>query len=314
MGSSVNRHSYWAFGGSFLVVLYFIFVQPFSTGYGFTRSAIWGDMVKSYKVDDGEWMFGYFVPVLVSGLLWVTRDRFKGLEIKGEWLGLPLVIFSLFLYFGGYKANEKYVGYFSLQLLVAGLVIWHLGISYFLRGIWLWALLGMMWPWIFLIDKIALPLQKIMTTLTAGALTLVQEDFIKEGTQIRSAPTPELIAGERFSLTVAAACSGLRSFFALAMISLFYGYLTLKKDLNRLILFLSSAVLAIAGNVVRMMMLYAGTLWFGKEFAIGKDEHNPSHYHIGAGLVVFVVALSGMIALGAFLERKKGKKVVTQTV
>ena len=99
------------------------------------------------------------------------------------------------------------------------------------------------------------------------------------------------------------------------MVSLFYGYITLKKDLSRLILFLSSGLLAVTGNVVRMMLLYWGTLWFGKEFAIGKGEHEPSHYHIGAGLVVFVVALSGMVALAAVLERgKKKQKVVSRTV
>lgn len=292
---------------------YLMFYQPYSTGYGNARFTIWQQMKLGFKMEDGEWMFGYAVPLIVVGLLWVSRDNFKGVKVTQDWIGLPLILLSLFLYFGGYKANQKYIGYGSLHMLFAGLVIWHLGISYFLRGLWLWILLGMMWPWIFLVDKVALPLQKIMTILTSGVLSLIGEDFIKEGTQIRSAPTPDLIAGERFSLAIAAACSGLRSFFALAMISLFYGYLTLKKDVNRLILFASSAVLAILGNVVRMMVLYAGTLWFGKEFAIGKDEFNPSHYHIGAGLVVFAIALSGMMVLSAFLEGKK-QKVVSKTV
>jgi len=207
--------------------LYLFFVQAYASGYGYQRFTIWGQMRLGYKMEDGEWMFGYAVPFIVAALIWVSRDNFKGLQVTWSWIGLPLVFLSLFFYFGGYKANEKFIGYASLHLMVAGLVIWHLGIQYFLRGLWLWILLGMMWPWIFLIDKVSLPLQKIMTTLTAGVLTVIGDDFIKEGTMIRSAPTEEYIAGERFSLAVAAACSGLRSFFALAMISLFYGYITL---------------------------------------------------------------------------------------
>ena len=295
-------------------VAFLIFVQPYSTGYGHKRSALWGAMKRSYAMENGEWMFGYAVPLLVLGLLWMTRDRFKGLKVEWSALGIPILLVGFFLYFGGYKANQKYIGYVALHLMIAGGVIWHFGVRYFLKGLWLWILLGMMWPWIFLIPKVAFPLQKIMTTLTSGVLAVIGEDFVKEGTSIMSAPTAMLDAGERFSLKVAAACSGLRSFFALAMVSLFYGYITLKKDLNRLILFISSGVLAVLGNVVRMMLLYWGTLLFGKEFAIGKGEHDPSMYHIGAGLVVFVVALSGMIALAALLERGKKQKTVSRQV
>jgi len=310
-----NRRDVVSIVVSALSFLYLLLIQPYSTGYGHTRATVWNKMVHGYSMEGGEWMFGYAVPFLVGGLLWMTRDRFKGLEIKWTWVALPLLLMGFFLYFGGYKANQKYVGYVALQLIVAGVVIWHFGVQYFLRGLWLWFLLGMMWPWIFLIPKISFPLQKLMTMLTSGVLSLIGEDFLKEGTSIVSAPTEELEAGERFSLKVAAACSGLRSFFALAMVSLFYGYITLKKDLSRLILFLSSGLLAVTGNVVRMMLLYWGTLWFGKEFAIGKGEHEPSHYHIGDGLVVFVVALSGMVALAAVLERgKKKQKVVSRTV
>ena len=294
-------------------LFYLLVYQAYASGYGYQRFTIWSQMKLGYKMEQGEWMFGYAVPFIVLGLLWVTRDQFKGIEVKWSWLGVPVLLLAFFCYFGGYKANQKYIGYGAMHLMIGGAVIWHFGLKVFLKGLWLYILLGMMWPWIFLIDKISLPLQKIMTTLTAGVMTLLQEDFIKEGTMIRSAPTEDLIAGERFSLAVAAACSGLRSFFALAMISLLYGYITLKKDVNRLVLFLSSGVFAIAGNLVRMMLLYWGTLLWGKEFAIGRGEHDPSHYHIGAGLAVFVVALIGMVSLSAFLERKKNRKVVRKT-
>jgi len=313
----INLTNYKRYWGGFLslgCIYYLLAQQKYASGYMFTRATIWEKVKLGYQMENGEWMFGYAVPYIVVGLLWMTRDQFREIEISHRWVGLPILILGFFCYFGGYKANEKYIGYGAMHLIIAGSAIWHFGCKAFLKAGWLWLLLGMMWPWIFLIDKVSLPLQKIMTSLTAAILTVIKEDFIKEGTVIRSAPTEELIAGERFSLAVAAACSGLRSFFALAMISLFYGYITLKKDLNRFILFLSSGVFAIVGNLVRMMLLYWGTLLFGKEFAIGKGEHDPSHYHIGAGLAVFVVALSCMMALSSFLERKQSKRVVSKSV
>lgn len=299
---------------SVLCFAYLMFIQPFATQYEQSRATIWSLMRKGFASDNAEWSFGYFVPLIVMGLLWMTKDRFEGLKVKGSAIGIPVLLIGFFFYFAGYKANEHYIGYGSLYIIIAGIILWHLGIQYFFKGLWLWFLLGMMFPWIFLIDVISFPLQRLMTGLTSFLLKIGGEDFIKEGTSIMSSPTEELETGERFSLKVAAACSGLRSFFALAMVSLFYGYITLKKDLNRLILFISSGVFAILGNIVRMMLLYWGTLLFGKEFAIGKGEEDPSMYHIGAGLVVFVVALSCMIALSAVLERGKKKKVVSRQV
>lgn len=311
---NVRSKVYSGFILSLSCLFYLVFFQPFASGYDHTRSVLWARMQNGYALENGEWMFGYAVPFLVAGLLWVTRDRFRGLEVHSTWLGVPLLLMGFFFYFGGYKANIHYIGYAAMHIIIAGAVIWHFGIAYFMRGLWLWILLGMMWPWIFLIPKISFPLQKLMTFLTSSVLSVIGEDFVKEGTSIMSSPTETLEAGERFSLKVAAACSGLRSFFALAMVSLFYGYVSLKKDFNRLVLFVSSGVFAVLGNMVRMMLLYGGTLLFGKEFAIGKGEHDPSAYHIGAGLVVFVVALLLMVGLSSLLEKGKKRKVVTRRV
>ena len=303
-------------GGSLACFLYLLFVQPYASGYNYTRTALWKRMQNGYNLDNGEWMFGYAVPFLVIGLLWITRDRFKNTEVTKQALGIPVLLFGFFFYFAGYRANSHYIGYASLQMIICGIAIWHLGIRYFLKGFWLWILFGMMWPWVFLIPKISFPLQKLMTTLTSLILGAIGEDFWKQGTSIISAPTDTLEAGERFSLKVAAACSGLRSFFALAMVSLLYGYIALRKNLSRMILLLSSAILSVLGNVIRMLLLYWGTLTFGKEFAIGTGEHDPSTYHLGAGFVVFIVALGGMVGLSALLENsgRKRRVVVTKKV
>ena len=109
-------------------------------------------------------------------------------------------------------------------------------------------------------------------------------------------------AGDRFSLGIAVACSGLRSLFALGMVSLLYGYISLKKGWHRLILAASAVPFAIFGNFVRMLLLYYGTVWVSKDFAIGTDDH-PSAFHTGAGIAVFIVALICMLVLVEVLNR-----------
>ena len=288
--------------GSVGVFFYLFFINVYSTGYQFDRASIWTNMQRGYRMKDSEWSFGYFVLPAVLILLWVTRDRYKDLRIKPSGAGLAIILFALFLYFGGYRANEKFVGYASGQILIAGMIIWFGGWELFRRAFWLWVLFGLTWPLTFLINPISFPLRKLMTVLTYGFLKLIGEDVVRQGTTIMSAPTENLAAGDRFNLGVAAACSGLRSLFALGMVSILYGYLTLEKGWHRFILMVSALPFAVIGNFVRMMMLYVGTITLGAEFAIGKGEKDPSAYHIGAGIMVFVVALFCMMTLVTVLK------------
>lgn len=300
-----------------LVMGYLYFGFGYSTGYQFERSTLWSNMRQGYRMEQAEWAFGYFVPPVVLILFFVTRKRFANLTARPSYLGLVVLALACFIYFGGYKANEKYVGYFAGQLFVAGFVLWFLGVEFFRRAFWLWVLFGLTWPLVFLIEPIASPLQLLMTKLTEGYLRLTGVEVVRSGTSLYSPPAEGMAAGERFSLGIAVACSGLRSLFALGMVSLIYGYISLRKSWQRLFLAVSAVPFAIFGNLVRMLLLYYGTIWFSKDFAIGSDEH-PSVFHIGAGIAVFVVALVCMLILVEVLNRGfnslKRKRVRTRVV
>ena len=73
----------------------------------------------------------------------------------------------------------------------------------------------------------------------------------------------------------------------------------LRSEWHRWVLMATIPLVAVAGNFVRMLMLYFGSKFFGTTFAIGEGEGNESFYHIASGLVVFVVALT---MLSAFVE------------
>ncbi|NIP95588.1 MAG: hypothetical protein GWO24_19945, partial [Akkermansiaceae bacterium] len=120
------------------VVLFFL--NPYSQGYMFERVPIWSSMMEGYRRRDAEWGFGYFVFPVVLILLWVSRERYRGVMIKPAATGLVIIVIALFLYYGGYKANQKFIGYASGQLLVAGLIIWFGGWNLFRRAFWLWVL------------------------------------------------------------------------------------------------------------------------------------------------------------------------------
>ncbi len=273
-----------------LVFLWLVFGQGYATGYFEDRDPLWEDMKHGYGRFDNEWSFGYFVPLAVGLLAWVLRKEFAAIPIRPSLWGLPILCLSFFFYFGGYRANVTYIGFFACQMLVAGIIVWFLGWGWFRKAFWLWLLFGMFWPFDFLIKPISFPLRMIMVELTSTYLNLTGVHAIPDGTNILT-DTLDPKTGDPISLNIAIACSGLRSLFALIMIGLVFASLMLKTDWKRLVLMLCIPFVAIAGNFVRMLMLYYGSRFGGTKFAIGEGHGNESTYHIGSGLVIFVVAL-----------------------
>jgi exosortase len=159
------------------------------------------------------------------------------------------------------------------------------------------------YPFYFLDNIISFPLRGVMCELSQGFLNLIGVDTMRVGTALVSAPdyAAGLKQGERFALDVANPCSGIRSLFALMMVSALYAHLTLDKTWQKLVLFALSPALAVAGNFARMLMLTFGTILMGSGVAIGTEE-NPTTYHMAAGFFVFVVALGGMVAVGWVLQ------------
>ncbi len=295
---------------------YWIFMkQGYATGYGFSRATLATDMAKGYIADGGEWGFGRIVLPAIAILAWMTRERYRGLTVKPDHvIGGLLLLLGFFIYFAGYKANQKYFGFASGQIIAVGSIFWFLGRQWFYKSFWLVILLGMMWPWRFLIEPVSFPLQLVMVKVTSGFINLIGDGAVVNGTSIITAKL-DPISGEPIGLNIAAACSGLRSLFALFMMGLSYGYLTLKSFWKHLVLIALVPLIAVLGNFIRMLMLYFGAQLMGSEKAIGHGEHDPSSYHIGSGLVVFVVALVVMIISVELLNNgfrifKKRKTVV----
>ncbi|MDP0490132.1 MAG: exosortase/archaeosortase family protein [Verrucomicrobiota bacterium JB023] len=281
------------------------------------RSTLLADMRADYKRDEGEWSFGYFVPLAVGALFWIRRRELLQTEVKPALVEGGLVIVgALFIYWAGYRGHQKYFGYISGQFLVAGMVLWFLGWAWFKKVFWLWLLLGMMWPWRFLIGRISSPLQAIMVKMTSGFMEVIGVDAVSNGSQLLTA-TPDPKTGDPISLDVDVACSGMRSLFALVMIGLVFAFLRVKDEWKRWVVMACVPVIAIIGNFVRMMMLYWGSTAFGTEFAIGEGHANISGYHIAAGLMVFVVALiilsfvTGLLE-GGFKKLRRPKAVSRQ--
>lgn len=99
-----------------------------------------------------------------------------------------------------------------------------------------------------------------------------------------------------FSIDVAEPCSGLRSLFALMALTAAYAWYTQPTWLRRGALFACSVPLAVIGNVVRILTICLCAAWGSADFAMG-------FYHDYSGYVVFLVAISLMVACGEVVSR-----------
>lgn len=268
---------------------------PYATGYGDQRVTILHFASRLWEGED--WQHCYLVPLAFAGMIYWQRERFKLEDMRGSALaGLPVLMGALLVYWVGFRADNVYVGYFSFQILTGGLILWFFGWHWASLLAVPWLFLFFLYPLPFLDNIVAFPLRMVMSEASVATLNFLGVGAIKTGTGILSAPdlVAGLKAGQRFSVDVADPCSGIRSLFALMMVSTLYGYFSLKKGWQRVILFLCSIPLAVIGNLVRILMLTFGVIAMGPALAIGTLE-KPSFFHMLAGYLVFAVALAGML-------------------
>jgi exosortase len=311
-----------AWGVTCLILIVLFLIWPYQHWSFNERSSLISGLVRTVLLNSAmsEWMFCLLVPFIVGYLTYRERALLKTLPYQGSWgHGLAIFLAGLFFYWIGYKADTAYPGYVAAQLVTAGLIVLIGGWKWMRALLFPWLFLIFMWPMIPLEERLAFPLRMQSASLSAKVINLLGVAVVRDGTNIVSAADAVrgLEQGKLFSLEVDAPCSGIRSLFSLLMISALYGWLALRKVWPRWVLFLAAIPLAMLGNIVRMVLLAFGCIWFGPDVAVGTnvDGHQViSAYHEFSGYVVFVVALAGMFALCSLFEQKhwkRGKKKLT---
>jgi|JI6StandDraft_1071083.scaffolds.fasta_scaffold18019_3 exosortase len=272
------------------------------------RSSILGGILKKAR-QDSEWWFCLVTPFIVGWLVWRMKKSLVGLPLQGSWLGIPPLVLGMIFYWFGYKADTAYPGYLAAQLITLGLILQLGGTPWLRRLFFPWAFLVFTWPMLPLETMLAVPLRQMTAQASGILLNLIGVPVMREGTGLFSAADParSLAQGDLFQLDVEEPCSGIRSLFSLMMLAALYGWLSLKTWPARAILFASAIPLAMLGNLVRMVLLALGSLWFGSDFAIGRNiggHQEMSFYHSMAGFMVFGVALAGMFGIATLLESR----------
>ncbi len=278
----------------------------------FPRSSVlvgWGRVLAVSE----EWQFCFAVPFLVGYLVYRKKEQWVKLPVEGSWLGAPWIFAGAVIFWLGYKVDTGYLGFAAIQAVTAGLILMLGGKRWMSVLFFAWLFLIFAWPF-FPLDHLMAAQLKIPTAQAAAMLLrLLGVDTVRNGSVLESGAdlVTGLAQGARFKLEVSDSCSGMRSLYSLIMVSALYGHIALRRTAPKLVLFLSAVPMAVFGNVVRLLMLAYGSLWFGSEFAVGHqngDHLEESAFHLLAGFVVFGVALGGMFALATLMEGKHWNK------
>lgn len=293
----------WLLGSAAGALALMVLAQPYDAGYADFRRTMAATLGIYWR--DPTWQHGALAPLIAGWLVWRDRGRLAATPVRGSGWGLPVLLLAVVFYYAGYKANNFYFGVGAIQLFIAGSVLWVLGWRHASMLLFPWLILCFTWPLLFLEDTIAFRLRLLMVEATSRVLVVAGVPAIVDGTALLSAAdeTAGRGVGEVFSLKVDGPCSGMRSLFALMMVSALFSRFRQPTWPRRALLFAMSIPMAVLANLARLLILLAASAMFGQDFAVGNEEKEVSTFHFLSGLAVFVVALGGMEAASAVMNR-----------
>ena len=193
---------------------------------------------------DSDYTYGFLVPIFAGVLLWYRREMLAGGEFKGSPWGL------LFLATAGAMRIVSAYNFYDLPD-PASLIPCLAGITLFVGG---WKAMQWAWPAIvflvfmiplpgFLADLMGTPLRELATACSTFVIQTLGIPAVADGNVI-------LLADSQVG--VAEACNGLRNMMMFLAICVGFVLISRRTAIEKAIIVVSAAGLALAANVVRI--------------------------------------------------------------
>jgi len=224
--------------------------------------------------------------------VWRQRAQLRALLPRGNALGLPVLLAGIAALLLGDVAAELFLMRASLIVVLAGLVLFHLGRAVFRVVLFPLAFLFFMVPLpAILFYAITFPLQSLAAQQAAWALDLLGVPVILDGNVIHLS---------QLTLGVTEACSGIRSLISLLGGAVAWAYLALPAGWMMVLFVASTVPITILANAGRVISTGLIGQWFGVEYASG-------FFHTFSGWAVFVFAFICLFAVHGLLRWARGR-------
>jgi exosortase len=224
---------------------------------------------------------GFFVPVVAAWIAWQRREQILSMKLKPAWWGLGVMAWGAAQGYIGTLGAELFLQRTSVLILLLGLLL-AIGGTALVRALaFPLLLLPFMIPFPEVIyNRITFPLQLFASWVAEGTLNLLGYPVLRDGNILE-------LASQK--LSVAEACSGIRSLLSLSFLSLVYAYFFDPRVWMRWALLAATIPIAIVANAGRVTI--TGIL----------SEINPElahgFFHELEGWVIFLIAGIMLVAL-----------------
>ena len=235
-------------------------------------------LVNQWSTDD-DVSHGFFVPIVAGYIAWTRREALLRIEWKPAWWGLGLLLWAAVQAYLGLLGAELFLQRTAFLMSLLGLLLVLGGTALVLELLFPLLLLPFMIPLPTVIyNQITFPLQLFASAVAERSLEVLNVPVIRDGNILE-------LASQK--LSVAEACSGIRSLLSLSFLSLVYAYFFDRKVWMRWVLLFATVPIAIIANSARVTI----TGLF--------SEIDPSlaegFFHEAEGWVIFVVALAMLV-------------------
>src|SRR5712691_11443047 len=225
--------------------------------------------------DDANYSHGFLVPLFSGFLIWRRRSDLIAVVPQGSWAGLVVLLAGVVALIIGDVGAENFLTRSSLIVILAGLVLFHLGRDALRVVLFPLAFLFFMIPLpAILFYAVTLPLQGLAAQNSVWALDLLGIPVLRDGNVIQLS---------QISLGVAEACSGIRSLISLLALAVAWAYLTLPGTWPMILLVASAVPITIVANAGRIVGTALVAQWLGVKYALG-------FFHTFSGWLIFLLA------------------------
>ncbi|HWD90728.1 MAG TPA: exosortase/archaeosortase family protein [Verrucomicrobiae bacterium] len=243
------------------------------------------------ETDDNQMIIA---PLIVIGLFWWKRKELLRQPMATWWPGLLLVGLGLVLHIVGFRVQQPRISIVALFTGIYGLMGLAWGPKLLRASFFPFFLFAFCLPFGTLAEFITVPLRYVaMQLVEVIAHTVLRFHVIRQGTQL-------IDPSGHFQYEVAAACGGIRSLIVTVMLAIVFGFVVFRSWWKRALLIALAPLLAIAGNVLRLLFIIIAAEWFGGQSA-GKSVHDSALF----SLLPYVPAVLALFWLGDLLEKKK---------
>ena len=245
----------------------------------------------------GDYSHAYFILPISLWLVWRKRTQLKELiknrETKSDnkiftFLSFLLLLLGILMFIFGWRRGYEFIILFSLIPLLYGLISYLYG-STITKTLWfpVFYLLFLVPPPAAILDSITLPMRHGISVATEAILAFLKYPITRDGLLLTIGYN-EIFMGQP--------CSGLRSLITMFSLVFVYVYISKSDLIKKLILTAFIIPIALLGNLVRVIALCLITFYFGEEAGQG-------FFHNFSGIVVFIIAILGIIGVEALLDK-----------